>query len=148
MEQKWDVFSGWSGNSLHKFYDSFVVGNKRKQAEEFEMMWLIKQMVLSFFITVVAEEIMGWIWRVKSSDECFVIFLVNVITNLPLVFMLNCLCLYFSREALLILEYFAEAGIWLLEGWIYSKRLPYWRHPWLFSLTANLFSYGIGIMIS
>lgn len=111
------------------------------------MMWLVKQMILSFVITAAAEEIMGWIWKAKSSEERLVIFLVNVITNLPFVFMLNCLRLFFSHELLLILEYSAEAGIWLLEGWIYSKRLAYWRYPWRFSLTANLFSYGIGILI-
>lgn len=111
------------------------------------MMWLAKQMAISFGITVVAEEMMGWIWKKRSLEERLVIFLVNVITNLPLVFMLNCLRLFFNRELLLIFKYLAEIGVWFLEGWIYSKRLADWRHPWLFSLTANLFSYGIGILI-
>lgn len=112
------------------------------------MMWLAEQMIVSFVITAAAEEVMGWIWKAKSLEEHLVIFLVNVITNVPLVFILGCLQLFFCRDWLLILEYSAEMFIWLLEGWIYSKRLAYWRHPWLFSLAANLFSYGIGILIS
>lgn len=124
------------------------MGNKGERMEKFEMTWLLKQMTVSFLVTVTAEEMMGWIWKAKSFDERLVIFLVNVITNLPLVFLLNCLCLFFNQRLLLNLEYLAEVGIWFLEGWIYAKRLPDWRYPWLFSLTANLFSYGIGVLIS
>lgn len=108
-------------------------------------MSILNILLFSFAMTLILELIMGWLWGIREKDGIYVIFLVNLITNPPLVLGKICFSLFLPRETVGYLVLAAEGGIWILEGFLYHKRLKSCRHPYLFAAAANVLSYGAGV---
>lgn len=95
---------------------------------------------ISLALTIGLELAWALLFRVRGRRDLMLVCLVNVLTNPPVVLLRFLL----GSWALLPLE----AGAVLAEGLCYrayGERIP---HPWLFALSANLFSYGMGVVLN
>ena len=83
----------------------------------------------------------------RDKKDFKLLLLVNILTN-PIVVLSFWLVMIFTdwntNIAIIPLELFAV----LVEGLYYKKYGKGFRHPFLFSLGANAFSFGIGSLIS
>lgn len=107
---------------------------------------IIKILLVSFAITLLTELLCGWLWGIRSRNGMFVICLVNLMTNPPLVMGKICCSLLLPGETAGNVILAAEVLICLLEGFAYQKRLGDCRHPYWFAAAANGLSYGIGLL--
>ncbi len=87
------------------------------------------------------------LFKIQKSDLP-VIFLANVLTNPPYVLTVLICRIYVRIDHIPILQAVLEAAIILIEFLIYKKTIRNCRHPFLLSLTANLFSILCGILVS
>ena len=81
-----------------------------------------------------------------DKKDLLLLVLVNVITNPVVVLSYWLVVIYTSwdiRLVLILLELFAV----ITEGWYYKKYGNNFRRPFLFSLAANVFSYGVGAVV-
>ena len=107
---------------------------------------LLTSLALSLLMTLVLE--IGFFFLVGKRDrkDLLLAALVNVITN-PIVVLLYWLAAMYtawSAVAVLIpLELFAV----VMEGYCYKKYGRKFRRPYLFSIAANVFSFGTGLLI-
>ncbi|MBQ8812902.1 MAG: hypothetical protein IJZ85_00165 [Lachnospiraceae bacterium] len=102
---------------------------------------------LSLALTLLFEEAFALLRGLRVRSELLLVALVNVLTNPPLVFIHYITALYLPMTApfvLLILEIAAVIIEWRCY-YHYSDQI---HHPFLFSLTANLFSFGLGCLIN
>ncbi len=111
----------------------------------------IKQLLLTFglslSLTLVLELPIALLFRMRGRD-LLLFLLVNLLTNPAAVYLsllLNSLC---PGVPLLLLQLPIEAAVVGAEGLLYAKLARSLRLPWLFALTANVFSYGIGLLIN
>jgi len=107
------------------------------------IVWVL---VLSLGGTILAEEIFAFIVGIHNKKDFALVALVNVLTN-PAVVLLYYLMVsmtdgnrYFIIIPLETIAIFVEAAY-------YKKYANKLKHPLAFSLGANLFSYGIGVVI-
>lgn len=107
---------------------------------------MLTALMLSLFLTLLLEEGFALIFRVRSRRDLLLVALVNILTNPPLVFLHYITALYLPPAApiiLIILEITAVIVEWRCY-FHYSDQI---RHPFWFSLTANLFSFCLGSLI-
>lgn len=105
---------------------------------------MLSSLVLSLIMTWLLELAFAFLLGIRRSKDLFLILLVNLITNPAVVY----LALTFryslpSRFLIPLLESLAVA----VEALYYRSYALTIRHPWLFSLAANGFSYGIGWLL-
>lgn len=98
---------------------------------------MIEKLMLSLFLTLVLEGIFGICWGLRGRD-LYLLVLVNVLTNPPVVLLNACTGLVFPLEI----------GAVLVEGWLYRSMGERISFPWLFAVCVNLFSYSVGGLIS
>lgn len=111
-------------------------------------MLTLKTLLSSFFITMLAELTVTWLWKIREKNEWYVIFLVNLITN-PVLVMIRIWGYYLlSPEVLQGMILFLEILILFLEGFLYSRRLYTCRHPYLLSAAVNAASFGTGLILN
>ena len=107
---------------------------------------LLFSLAISLVLTIVFES--GFFLAIGKRDkkDLLLLLLVNVITN-PIVVLSFWLIVLFTNLnpyiMLIPLELFAV----LFEGYHYKKYGRSFRRPYLFSLAANMFSFGIGELI-
>lgn len=107
---------------------------------------MIFSLLFSFTVTVILEETLGLILGFREKKGVLFIFLVNLVTNPVLVFIMysiHLLALPGEYLFLLILELAAVAT----EALLYKGALPPGKNPLLFSLSLNLFSFFGGKII-
>ena len=107
---------------------------------------LLFALVISLILTIVLETAFFLFTGKRDKKDLLLLVLVNIITN-PIVVLLYWLAILYTNwhTALIIipLELFAV----LTEGYYYKKYGRGFHHPYLFSLAANIFSFGIGLII-
>ncbi len=99
-------------------------------------------------LTILLEAGLGWlVFGLRQRAQLALILKVNLVTQLGLNLLLN-LSGYLWGPLLTGLVYvLLELGVFLAEGAIYARKLP-WEdrkpHPWLYALAANALSFGAG----
>lgn len=101
---------------------------------------LIRSLIVSLVLTLMLELGFALILGVRGRRNLALVALVNVLTNLPVVL----LCSLFPSPLLTIA---AELSAVFIEGVIYRAGTDF-RRPMLFSLSANAFSYLIGLALN
>ncbi len=110
---------------------------------------MLMQVILpSLLLTLACECAVGFFWGLRKRREYLVLCLVNILTNLALNIGLVFLRTYVYYKTVNLLTYVFEILIFIAEALLYRKFLKNFRHPFLLSLTANLASYGAGVLVS
>lgn len=110
---------------------------------------IIKSMGIALLLTILLEGLFGAIWGVKGGRNYIIMLLANLLTN-PLV---NIIHIYFAYEmkldglAMVIITALLEISAVTLEWLVYKSRTDI-KKPFLFSLSANGFSFLCGILIN
>jgi len=82
----------------------------------------------------------------RNKKDLLLVILVNILTNPIVVLSYWLIVLNTSLNTTLVkipLEIFAV----VTEGYIYSKYAVEIKHPYIFSLAANIFSFSVGVLI-
>ena len=107
---------------------------------------IITSLAISLILTITLEIVFFLLARKRDKKDLLLVILVNVLTN-PVVVLLYWLTTIYTKwniwVALIPLELFAI----LTEGRYYKKYGNAFKHPFFFSLCANMFSYWIGVVL-
>ncbi len=107
---------------------------------------LLFSLALSLFLTLLIELLAALIFGLRSPKDFLLVALVNLLTNPPLVLILDLVFLTGPVPWYLIAA--LELAAVLTEGLLYRKRLNYTRiHPLLLSLLLNGISYIGGLLL-
>lgn len=101
---------------------------------------------LSLGMTLALELPVAYLWGLRGRRNLTLAVLVNVLTNPPVVlgyYLLSARTLWPPLAIQLSLEALAV----LTEGWCYARCGRDIRRPYLLSLCANGFSYGMGLLL-
>ena len=112
---------------------------------------LITSLAISLLLTIVLETgfflLAGRLFTSKRDKKDFLLaVLVNVLTNPVVVLLYWLAALHTSWNTVVVLiplELFAV----FTEGFYYKKYGSSFRRPYLFSIAANIFSFGTGVLI-
>lgn len=109
-------------------------------------LWIVPVLLVSLGLTAALEEGFGWLAGVRERWDMLLVLLVNLLTNPAVVFLyyVNCLYLGFNRTVITV---GLEAAI-AVEAACYKAAAGNIRHPWLFSIGANLVSFTLGAVIT
>ena len=105
-------------------------------------MLTLSVLAVSLGLTLLFESLFALCWGLRGKREFLILFLVNLLTNPLLVCLYNSFPL--ARKLVLLLELGAVLTEWLCYR-ACSEKL---KRPFLFSLWANAFSYGLGCIIN
>lgn len=109
---------------------------------------VITSLAVSLLLTLIFE--IGFYFAVKNrtcnKKDLLLLVLVNVITNPVVVSVYWFVRLYTDWNVYLAIVPL-EVGAVLVEGWYYKKYGQGFKRPYIFSLFANGFSYGLGFLI-
>lgn len=111
---------------------------------------VLHSMAVSLALTLALESVfflgVRSFMRKFDKKDLLLALLVNILTNPAIVFIYLLTVLYTGINGVimfLILEAFAV----LTEGYMYKSYGRHFKHPYIFSLTANLFSFGTGYLL-
>ena len=99
---------------------------------------------ISLGLTLVFEGLFALLWGLRGRD-LVLCALVNLLTNPPLVFLVLCWRHFGPAPAWLPVPFLEALAVWT-EGYFYKRDGEKIRRPYLFSLCANAFSYGLGLL--
>ncbi len=108
---------------------------------------ILCSMIVSLLLTLLLEELFALFWGIRGTQDLFLVALVNVLTNPVVVFCYHVTRFYAPDRltaAVALLELAAVCTEWVLYRF-YARQV---KHPLLFSLLANLFSFCMGLGIS
>lgn len=109
---------------------------------------LLKALVISLTMTLVLELSYALLWGVRGRHDLLTAAAVNVLTNPIVVFVY-----YYIRIRHLPIRYglvtlVMEVWAVVTEALLYRRFAKRVSRPWLFSLSANAFSYAVGELIN
>ena len=110
---------------------------------------LIFALIISLILTIAFEAGFFLLTGKRNKKDLLLVVLANVLTN-PVVVLLYWLILFYtgwSRIMMNIIKIPLELFAVLTEGYYYKKYGRDFKHPYLFSIAANAFSFGIGILL-
>ena len=108
---------------------------------------LMQSLALSLTLTILMEELFAVILGIRDKKDLILIGLVNVITN-PVVVLSYYLFLYYTDLNLMIVTIVLEIMAIYVESLYYKRYGKDYRHPIVFSLSANAFSFGVGKILN
>lgn len=111
---------------------------------------MARQLLLSLSISLamtLALELLFSITLGKRRKDLILVCLVNVITN-PVVVLVYYLAGHFTPWNPVLLKAVLEIMAVFTEACLYKTYGKNFKHPLLFSLSANVFSFGVGELIS
>jgi len=111
---------------------------------------IIFSLAISLALTLVLETgffliIMSIKGRHDKKDTALVV-MVNILTNPAVVLLYWLATLYTSINYVIILAPLEISAVFI-EGYIYKEHGRYFKHPYIFSIAANAFSFGMGVII-
>ena len=109
---------------------------------------MIFSLIISFAVTVVVEIVVGLLLGLRDRHSLLMIFLVNVVTNPIVVFLLNVEYLYGLPLSRLSLTILLEITAFLTEALLYRYALKGGRNPYFLALVLNAASYLMGVVIN
>ncbi len=101
---------------------------------------------VSLLLTLALELIVGIAFRLRSRD-ILLLTLVNILTN-PAAVYLDMLCRRLWSADPYLWQIPIELAVVAVEGLCYMKLSDSVRRPWLLAISANVFSYGVGIILN
>lgn len=104
-------------------------------------------LAVSLALTLVLELFFALLWGLREKRELVLVILVNCLTN-PVVVLTYYTVLYFWKWHTLPLVVVLEISAILVEWLCYRGCSRKLRRPFLFALTINVFSYGMGCLIN
>ena len=110
---------------------------------------IIISLMISLALTLVLEA--GFFLIVRSikgqhdKKDLLLAVMVNLLTN-PAVVLIYWLAVLHTNINYVIIIAPLEISAVFIEGYIYKKRGRYFKHPYIFSIAANAFSFGIGVL--
>lgn len=104
-------------------------------------------LLISLILTLIFELLFAIIVGIKNKKDLILICLVNILTN-PFVVLTYCIFLYFTNVNLILVTCLLELLAIAVEGIIYKFYGTKIKHPILFSILANVFSYVLGMIIN
>jgi len=110
---------------------------------------IIISLIVSLALTLILE--VGFFLIVRSikgkhdKKDLALVVMVNILTN-PAVVLLYWLAILYTDINYAIIIAPLEISAVFIEGYIYKKRGRYFKHPYIFSIAANAFSFGIGVL--
>ena len=81
----------------------------------------------------------------RDKHDLYLVLLVNIITN-PAVVLTYWLAAYYTSFDLVLTKTILEVLAVITESYYYKKYGRSFKHPLLFSVCANLFSYACGVI--
>ena len=107
---------------------------------------LLSSLAISLLATLVLEAGFFWLTGKRNKRDFLLLVLVNLVTN-PVVVLLLYLTYWFTNLNYIAVTVVLELSAVLVEGLYYKKFGQEFKRPFLFSLGANAFSYGIGLIV-
>ena len=110
-------------------------------------LWVLSSLGISLALTIILEFLFALLYGIRNKKDLLLLVLVNILTNPPVVLGYYLLSYYTLWNEFLIqipLEILAV----LAEAYYYKTYGKDFRHPLLFSLFANAFSFCMGILLN
>ena len=107
---------------------------------------LLTALAISIALTIALETGFFLLIGKRNKKDLLLLLLVNVLTN-PVVVLTYWLAVLYTNWNAVIIIIPLEVLAVLIEGRYYKKYGRDFKRPYLFSLAANIFSYGIGLLI-
>ena len=107
---------------------------------------LLTAMAVSLALTLALESGYYLLTCKRNKKDLLLVLLVNLLTNPAVVLIYWLVALYTSWNTYLVLIPLEVSAI-LIEGRYYQTYGRGFKHPYRFSLAANVFSYGVGVLI-
>ncbi len=101
----------------------------------------------SFLLTLLLELIIAMIFRMRGRD-LLLFLLVNLLTNPAAVYIDTLFRSLFFDVSAFAWQIPTEAAVVAVEGWLYARSSVSLRSPWMFAVAANVFSYGLGLILN
>lgn len=109
-------------------------------------LWLITSLGTSLILTIILEEIFAIMVGIRNKTNLLLICMVNVLTNPVVVFTYYILTYYTTFHSYIIIIPLELIAI-LVEFNYFKTYGKGFRHPFIFAICVNLFSFGIGKII-
>jgi hypothetical protein len=102
---------------------------------------------ISLGLTVFLEEVFAIIVGIQYSKDLVLVLLVNLLTNPAAVLCYYILAFYIEMN-ILVLKIPIELAAVIIEGLYYRKYASSIKKPFLFSVSANILSFGTGLILN
>lgn len=110
---------------------------------------MILSLLISLFLTIIIELTVSFIIGIRNKDDIKVVILVNICTNLIVVYIANCLMLFTNDFIYNIGVAILEILVVIVEFVLYKKYLKFDKlSPFAISLINNVISFSIGVIIN
>ena len=106
---------------------------------------LVLSLIVSLLLTLALEELFALVWGLWGRDLTLVLLL-NLLTNPLAVSVHFALCRMWELPEIPVVPVI-ESLVVLTEGACCQSLGHKIRHPWVFALAVNLFSYGTGVLL-
>ena len=103
-------------------------------------------LAISLFLTVVFETVFFFITGKRVKKDLLLVILVNVLTN-PVVVLLYWLSVLYTDWNRTLVKIPLEIFAVLTEWYYYKKYGQTFKRPFVFSVTANAFSFTVGVLL-
>lgn len=107
---------------------------------------LLAALALSLLLTLILELAFFLLTGKRKKKNLLLVCLVNILTN-PAVVIFYGLAILYTQVNSVIVVLVLELSAILVEGYFYKHYGEEFPHPYGFSLAANIFSFGIGLLI-
>ena len=109
---------------------------------------MIRGWLISLSLTLVLELGYARFWGIREKHDLILAALVNILTNPVVVFVSYFVQFHNMRSYYGWMTLIMEALAVITEAVLYKNFSHTINRPWLFSLSANAFSYAIGELIN
>ncbi len=107
---------------------------------------LLSALGISLLLTLLFEVCFFWLTGKRNKKDLLLVCLVNILTN-PVVVLFYWLAVLYTSFNSVIVKILLEFSAILLEAYYYKNYGENFRHPFVFSLSANIISFGLGFFI-
>ena len=109
---------------------------------------MVESLVLSLFFTEIIELTIAVLFGVRKRIDIFIVILANIVTNLPIVFIMNMLMGNVSKVLYFGIMFVLEIFVFLIEGFIYYRlKVESKFGPYKLSFILNLVTTAIGVVL-
>ena len=109
-------------------------------------MTLLYSLALSLSLTLIFELAAAEVWGIADRRDVITLVCVNIITN-PVVVTISYILRRTLSCSVFVWQLPLEAAVVTVEWLLYRKYGKSITRPFMFSLSANAFSYGMGLLL-
>ena len=103
-------------------------------------------LIVSLILTLMIETAFFFLVGKRNKKDLLLLVLVNILTNPAVVFLYWMAMLHTNLNRIIVIMHLELFAI-LTEGAYYKKYGQDFKRPYLFSIAANVFSYGTGVLL-